>query len=78
MAEQKKGSAYISAGESRRITKFNRRVTRKLEKVRADAGKDPALYTTVMKDSNNVVEFDNVCTYFFSDVGNDCRRQRTA
>ena len=69
MAEQKKGSAYISAGESRRITKFNRRVTRKLEKVRADAGKDPALYTTVMKDSNNVVEFDNVCTYFFSDVG---------
>ena len=69
MAEQKKGSAYISAGESRRITKFNRRVTRKLEKARADAGKDPALYTTVMKDSNNVVEFDNVCTYFFSDVG---------
>ena len=69
MAEQKKGSAYISAGESRRITKFNRRVTRKLEKVRADAGKDPALYRTVMKDSNNVVEFDNVCTYFFSDVG---------
>ena len=69
MAEQKKSSAYISAGESRRITKFNRRVTRKLEKARADAGKDPALYTTVMKDSNNVVEFDNVCTYFFSDVG---------
>ena len=69
MAEQKKVSAYISAGESRRITKFNRRVTRKLEKARADAGKDPALYTTVMKDANNVVEFDNVCTYFFSDVG---------
>ena len=69
MAEQKKGSAYISAGESRRSTKFNRRVTRKLEKARADAGKDPALYTTVMKDANNVVEFDNVCTYFFSDVG---------
>ena len=69
MAEQEKSSAYISAGESRRITKFNRRVTRKLEKARADAGKDPALYTTVMKDSNNVVEFDNVCTYFFSDVG---------
>ena len=69
MAEQKKGSAYISAGKSRRITKFNRRITRKLEKARADAGKDPALYTTVMKDTNNVVEFDNVCTYFFSDVG---------
>ncbi|MBQ3372554.1 MAG: ABC transporter ATP-binding protein [Oscillospiraceae bacterium] len=69
MAEQKKSSAYISAGESRRITRFNRRVTKKLEKARADAGRDPSLYTTVMKDPNNVVEFDNVCTYFFSDVG---------
>ena len=69
MAEQKKSSAYISAGESRRITRFNRRVTQKLEKARADAGRDPSLYTTVMKDPDNVVEFDNVCTYFFSDVG---------
>ena len=69
MAEQKKNSAYISAGESRRITRFNRRVTKKLEKARADAGRDPSLFTTVMKDPNNVVEFDNVCTYFFSDVG---------
>ena len=69
MADQKKSSAFITAGESRRITKFNRRITRKLENARADAGRDPALYTTVMKDPDNVVEFDNVCTYFFSDVG---------
>ncbi|MCR5160860.1 MAG: ABC transporter ATP-binding protein [Lachnospiraceae bacterium] len=68
MAE-KKGSSYISAKESRRITKFNRRVTKKLEKERADSGKDPKLYTTVMKDPDNIVEFDNVCTYFFTDVG---------
>ena len=68
MSEHNKNSAYISASESRRITRFNRRVTRKLEKARADAGRDPALYTTVMKDPNNVVEFDTVCTYF-SDVG---------
>ena len=64
-----KKSSYISGRESRRITRFNRKVTRKLEKERADAGKSPTLYTTRMKDSNNVVEFDNVCTYFFSDVG---------
>ena len=64
-----KKSSYISAKESRRITRFNRRVTKKLEADRADANKDPKLYTTVMKDPNNVVEFDNVCTYFFSDVG---------
>ena len=68
MAEKKK-SSYISGKESRKITKFNRRVTKKLEKERSDANKDPQLYTTKMKDPDNVVEFDNVCTYFFSDVG---------
>ena len=69
MSETKKRSSYISGKESRRITRFNRRVTKKLEQARADANKDPALYTTKMRDENNVVEFDNVCTYFFSDVG---------
>ena len=69
MAEQGKGTSYISGKESRRITRFNRRVTRKLEKQRADASKDPKLYTTKMEDPENIVEFDNVCTYFFSDVG---------
>ena len=44
-------------------------MTKKLEKERSDANKDPQLYTTKMKDPDNVVEFDNVCTYFFSDVG---------
>ena len=68
MAEKKK-SSYISARESRKITRFNRKVTKKLEAQRADANKDPALYTTVMKNPNNVVEFDNVCTYFFTDNG---------
>ena len=68
MSEKKKTS-YISGRESRRITRFNRRVTRKLEKERANAGKDKSLYTTTMNDPNNVVEFDNVCTYFFTDVG---------
>ena len=68
MSENKK-SSYISAKESRRITRFNRRVTKKLEAGRANANKDPKLYTTKMRDANNVVEFDNVCTYFFTDVG---------
>ncbi len=69
MSETKKKSSYISGKESRRISRFNRRVTKKLEQARADANKDPKLYTTKMRDENNVVEFDNVCTYFFSDVG---------
>ena len=69
MSNEKKKSSYISGRESRRITRFNRRVTRKLEKARADAARDEALYTTQMKNPGNVVEFDNVCTYFFTDVG---------
>ena len=69
MSNVEKKSSYISAKESRRITRFNRRVTKKLEKARTDAAKDEALYTTRMKNPDNVVEFDNVCTYFFTDVG---------
>ena len=68
MSEHKNAS-YISAKESRKITRFNRRVTKKLGQEREAAGKDPSLYTTVMKDPNNVVEFDNVCTYFCADNG---------
>ncbi len=64
-----KKDSYISGKESRRITRFNRKLTRKLEKNRADAAKNPEVYTTKMKDPNNVVEFDNVCTYFFTDIG---------
>ena len=62
-------TSYISGKESRRITKFNRKVTKKLEADRANANKDPQLYTTKMRDDNNVVEFDNVCTFFFTEVG---------
>ncbi len=71
MAILKKGkkSSYISNKKTAQISRFNRRLTRKLERERANANKDPALYTTRMKDNNNVVEFDNVCTFFFTDIG---------
>ena len=69
MSNENKKSSYISGRDSRRITKFNRRIMRKLEKERANANKDPKLYTTKMRDENNIVEFDNVCTYFFTDIG---------
>ena len=48
MAEnEKKKSSYISGKESRRITRFNRRVTKKLEKERADAVEASATGKTV-------------------------------
>ena len=66
---ENKHTSYISGKESRRITKFNRKVTKKLETKRANDNNDPQLYTTKMRDENNVVEFDNVCTFFFTEVG---------
>ncbi len=69
MSNNEKKTSYISGRESAKITKFNRKLTRRLEKQRANKSASPSLYTTTMKDDNNIVEFDNVCTYFFTDVG---------
>lgn len=69
MEKKKKNRVYISGSESKRISRFNRKLTRRLEKQRAANASNPDAYTTTMHDNNNVVEFDNVCTYFFTDVG---------
>ena len=69
MLKKKRDNSYISAKDSRKISRFNRKLTQRLEKQRNNAKKDPSLYTTKMRDPNNVVEFDNVCTYFFTDIG---------
>ncbi len=67
--KKEKSSAYISARESGRISRFNRKITRRLERRRESARHNPELYAAQMRDPQNVVEFDNVCTYFFTDVG---------
>ncbi len=66
---KRKNASYISGKESIEISRFNRKLTRKLEKQRAANAANPAAYTTTMHDENNIVEFDNVCTYFFTDIG---------
>lgn len=65
----KSNSDYISAKESRRISKENRKITQKYEKLRKRKNVSREEYTTKMKDPKNVVEFDNLHTYFFTDVG---------
>ena len=65
----KNKSDYISAKESRRISKENRTITQKYEKMRNRKNVPREEYTTKMKDPKNVVEFDNLHTYFFTDVG---------
>ncbi len=68
MANEKKKSHYISAKESRKIGKENRKITKKLEarKKRKDV---EAEYLTEMKDPKNIIEFDNLHTYFYTDTG---------
>ena len=69
MLFKKKSENYISGRESRRISRENRRITRELEKKRDRKKVDPSEYMTQMRDPANVVEFDNLHTYFFTDIG---------
>ena len=70
MSEHKtKKANYISNKESAKISRFNRKLTKRLEKQRNRKKVSPETYMTNMKDPNNIVEFDNVCSYFFTDIG---------
>lgn len=60
---------YISASESARISRENRKITAAIEKQRNRKNVPESEYTTRMKDPANVVEFDNVHTYFYTDIG---------
>ncbi len=66
---KKKPEGYLSAKESRRISRENRRITGEFEKQRKRKNVPESEYLTQMKDPNNAVEFDNLHTYFFTDVG---------
>ena len=65
----KKNANYISAKETKRISKENRRITNEIEKKRNRKNIPESEYITKMKNPENVVEFDNVHTYFFTDIG---------
>lgn len=66
---KKNGADYISGKESRAITKENRRVTDVIEKKRKRKHIPEEEYISKMKNPDNVVEFDDVHTYFFTDIG---------
>ena len=69
MAKKKQAEGYMSAKESRRISKENRKITNELEKKRKRKNVPESEYLTQMKDPKNAVEFDNLHTYFFTDTG---------
>lgn len=66
---KKHNDGYLSAKESRRISKENRKITNALEKKRKRKNVPESEYLTEMHDLNNAVEFDNLHTYFFTDTG---------
>ena len=65
----KKDSNFISARESRRISKENIKITKKLDKKLNRKHVPESEYLTKMHDESNVLEFDDLHTYFFTDVG---------
>ena len=69
MKKEKKSTGYISARESRKISKENIKITRAYEKKRERKNVPESEYLTTMKNPENVVEFDNLHTYFFTDIG---------
>lgn len=68
MATNKDKKHYISRSESRAIAKENSKAIRHFEKQKKRRVK-PDDYTTEMKDDKNIIEFDDLHTYFFSDAG---------
>ena len=66
---RKKPEGYLSAKDSRRISRYNRKVTNAMEKQHKRKHVPESEYLTQMKDPNNTVEFDNLHSYFFTDVG---------
>lgn len=59
---------YISGKEARRISRDNRKTTRELEKKKR-SNISESEYVTHMRDESNILEIEDLRTYFFTDAG---------
>ena len=66
---KKKNDGYLSARESRRISKENRKITAVYEKQYKRKNVPESEYLTEMRDPANALEIENLRTYFFTDIG---------
>ncbi len=66
---KKNSEGYLSARESRKISRANRRITNKFEKQHKRKHVPESEYLTTMEDPGNVLEIRDLKTYFFTDVG---------
>ncbi|MDD4120547.1 MAG: ABC transporter ATP-binding protein [Clostridia bacterium] len=60
---------YISGKDAKAISRHNHKEIKKFEKISKRKNVDEKEYLTEMKDENNIVEFDDLHTFFFTDVG---------
>lgn len=64
-----KSEGYLSARESRAISRANKKITNKLEKKYKRKNVSEEEYTTQMNNWDNSLEVENLHTFFFTDVG---------
>ena len=64
----KKNSHYLSGKEIKAIAKENRKITSALEKRKHRRAKESE-FTTEMKDDRNILEIEDLHTYFYTDQG---------
>lgn len=55
--------------ELRRISKENNAIIKVYEKQKKRKDIPKSQYTSVMRDENNLMEIENLCTYFYTDIG---------
>ena len=68
MAEKKKNGHYLTGKEIRAIAKANSKVMKSLEKKKYRKVPESA-YLTQMKNNDNILEIEDLHTYFFTDQG---------
>ena len=66
--EVKTASSYLSGREIRKIAKENARVMKRLEAYKYRRA-DESEFVTELKDEKNILEIDDLHTYFFTDQG---------
>ncbi len=68
-AARSRNTNHLSPRELAKISRENRRITNALERQRNRKNVPESEYLTKMQDPANVVEFDDLHTYFFTDIG---------
>lgn len=69
LKKKKDSEHYISSKESRRISKQNIKITKQFEKNKRRKNVPESEYLATMKNPDNIVEFEDLHTYFFTDTG---------